>query len=200
MAGDHSTGDSKTELTRLQGQRTIAVAAAGRPSSCGQASGCLGAWVPYLIDGHNLIAQMSAIRLADPDDEARLCAALRLFCSRTNSQATVYFDQGRPGGEDPARAGGLSVRFTRPPKTADEAIRAHLGRLRGEARNWTVVSSDAEVRRAAERAGARTLNSREFARRVEAPRRTPAVEKPEAVPSADDVAYWERQFRRKRRR
>lgn len=155
--------------------------------------------MPYLIDGHNLIAQMSTIRLDDPDDEAQLCAALRLFCSRTRGQATVYFDKGRRGAQDPARAGGLSVRFATPPQTADEAIRAHLGRLRGEARNWTVVSSDAEVRRAAEHAGARTLSSREFARQVEGAWQAPGSEKPEATPSAGEVAYWERQFRHKRR-
>jgi len=33
--------------------------------------------MPYLIDGHNLIAQMPGFSLSDPDDEARLVLRLR---------------------------------------------------------------------------------------------------------------------------
>lgn len=152
--------------------------------------------MPYLIDGHNLIAQMPGVHLSDPDDEATLCAALQRFCARTRSRATVYFDQGRLDAEDPPLSSRLAIRFVRPPQTADEAIRRHLGRLRGEARNWTVVSTDAEVRRAAERAGARTLTSRDFARLVEGSP-APDAEKPDTALSKEEIAEWERRFRRR---
>lgn len=153
--------------------------------------------MPYLIDGHNLIAQTPGLRLSDPDDEMRLVSRLLPFCKRKRAQVTIYFDRGRSGWEAPLSSGSIKVHFITPPGTADQAIRAHLTRLRGEARNWVVVSSDREVQAAAKAAGARVVSSREFVRELHAaaPRQ---AEKPEAASPAD-VAYWERRFGQKRR-
>jgi len=153
--------------------------------------------MPYLIDGHNLIAQTPGLHLSDPDDEMRLVSSLLPFCQRRRARVTVYFDRGRPGSEASLSSGSLKVHFVTPPGTADQAICAHLARLRGEARNWVVVSSDREVQAAARAAGARVVSSREFARELQA---APArqAEKPETSPTAD-VAYWERRFGQKRR-
>jgi hypothetical protein len=153
--------------------------------------------MPYLIDGHNLVAQFPGIRLSDPDDEARLVEVVRGFCARSHSKATIYFDRGFPDGGSSREGGSVAVHFVRPPRTADEAIRSHLARLRGEARNWTVVSSDREVRRAARRAGARLETSRDFARRLLASTNRRGAEKPERMPDPDEVTYWEKQFRRR---
>ncbi|MEW6566830.1 MAG: NYN domain-containing protein [Chloroflexota bacterium] len=150
--------------------------------------------MPYLIDGHNLIAHLPGLRLSDADDEARLAERLRLFCQRTRSRAVVYFDRGHPAGEQPAPRAGLTVHFVRAPRTADHAIRAHLTRLGREARNWTVVTSDGELRSAARQSGARTLTSPEFARRLQA--RPELPEKPESPADEDEVTYWEARFRR----
>jgi predicted RNA-binding protein with PIN domain len=155
--------------------------------------------VRYLIDGHNLIGQSPGLRLEDPDDEAQLAARLRAFLLRTRSSATVYFDRGDPGAGDPAPAAGLTVRFVPRPRTADQAILHHLARLGGDASQWTVVSSDGEVQRAARRAGARRISSRDFAHQLQTAltaQETP--EKPEAPSSSDDLADWERLFRRSR--
>ena len=119
--------------------------------------------MPYLIDGHNLIASLDDIHLDDPDDEARLIDLLRTFCAHTGKELTVYFDQRAPGATNPPTMGGLRARFITPPRTADEAILAHLRRLGREAHNWTVVSSDNLIRSAAIQAGARSLNSHAFA-------------------------------------
>jgi predicted RNA-binding protein with PIN domain len=150
--------------------------------------------MPYIIDGHNLIPSIPGLRLSDPDDEARLVALLRAFCARSRTRVTVYFDRGMPGAEPTPGGGGVTVRFVRPPHTADDAIAAHLSRLGGEARNWTVISSDGAVRRLARQAGARALGSSAFAERL-SPGGPRGHEKPEAASGKEEIAYWERRFR-----
>jgi predicted RNA-binding protein with PIN domain len=156
--------------------------------------------LPYIIDGHNLIGAMKQIRLDDPDDEMLLVDALRRFCARTRRRATVYFDRGAPAAQPPQTAGRLSVHFVRPPRSADQAIMQHLERLKGAARNWTVVSSDQEVQASARRAGARVLSSRDFVRsmsKMELP--TSQAEKPDSLLTDDDVRAWQEVFRKSRR-
>jgi len=150
--------------------------------------------MPYLIDGHNLIPHLG-LQLADPDDEAKLAAALQRHFARTRRQGTVYFDRQAPGGGGGVSSRHLAVRFVAPPRTADDAIRAHLGRLRGEARNWVVVSNDRAVRQSAERAGARWISCQTFAAEVLSSRHAGAPEKPEAALSPEDLAEFERLFR-----
>ncbi|HLB64903.1 MAG TPA: NYN domain-containing protein [Anaerolineales bacterium] len=156
--------------------------------------------MPYLVDGHNLIPSIPGLRLSDPDDESQLIGLLQAFCARARTRVTVYFDRGVLGPALTPGGGGVTVRFVRLPRTADEAIAAHLNRLGGEARNWTVVSSDGEVRSAARRAGARALTSPAFALRLSPAAPSQAREKPEAPANKEEVAYWERQFRQSRRR
>lgn len=152
--------------------------------------------MPYLIDGHNLIAHLPDLQLSDLDDEADLARRLLLFCQRTRSRAVVYFDRGQPGAERPAPRAGLTVRFVTPPRTADQAIQAHLARLGREARNWTVVSSDAELRAAAARFGARALTSPQFARRLTT--QPLAAEKPDAPIDPQEIASWEARFQKRK--
>lgn len=156
--------------------------------------------MPYLIDGHNLIAQFPGLSLHDADDEAKLVQILRAFCARSGRKAVVFFDQGVLGGTDPASAGGLTVRFVRPPRTADEAIHSFLKRLKGEARNWTVVSSDLAVQSSAKQASARALPSRDFASALSAAPGAAAGEKPEPDLSAEQIEDWERLFLHQRRK
>jgi predicted RNA-binding protein with PIN domain len=155
--------------------------------------------MPYLIDGHNLIASLPDIQLHDPDDELRLIERLTAFCARVGKEATVYFDRSALGLQDPVRLGGVTARFVSEPQNADQAITSHLRHLGGEAGNWTVVSSDHAVQRAAKHAGARVLSSREFSQLLHP---TPPIletpEKPPAPDSEDEIAAWERLFRTKR--
>jgi predicted RNA-binding protein with PIN domain len=155
--------------------------------------------MPYLIDGHNLIPVVPGLRLADPDDEAQLIGLLRTFCARTRSRAAVFFDRGLLGAGSLSGGGGVTVHFVRPPRTADEAIAAHLAALKGEARNWTVVSSDREILRAAKRAGARSVTSSAFARRLASPASSPPEGKPDSPSNKEEVAYWEKRFRERRK-
>ena len=43
--------------------------------------------MPFLIDGHNVIAVLSDIDLADPDDEAKLVVKLRAWSGRERRKA-----------------------------------------------------------------------------------------------------------------
>jgi len=150
--------------------------------------------MPYLIDGHNLIPRLG-LRLSDPDDEAKLTLLLQRYFARTGHKGTVYFDRRTPGGATGISSRHLTVRFIAPPRTADDAIRAHLSRLHGEAHNWAVISDDQAIRRSAERAGARWLSAAAFAAEVRSARRGSESEKPEASLSPDDLAEFERLFR-----
>ncbi|MFP4393619.1 MAG: NYN domain-containing protein, partial [Anaerolineales bacterium] len=146
--------------------------------------------MPFLIDGHNVIAMLPDIDLADPHDEVKLLMRLRLWAWREDRQAVVVFDGGIPGG--PSRElsrGGLEVVFAaRGYTNADSIIRERLQRL-PDPGNWTVVSSDHEVLNAAARVDARAMTSQEFAEALNAPPAEQRSEKPQKI-SADDVSYW----------
>jgi predicted RNA-binding protein with PIN domain len=160
-----------------------------------------GGWfMPYIIDGHNLIAQLHDIALDDPDDETRLIARLRVYCARTGKRVTVYFDRRSPGSSDPPPSGGLHIHFVSAASTADNAIWSHLRRLGREAPNWTIVSSDNELQNAAEQAGARVLSSAAFARLLAGDHAAlEAGEKPENSLSEEEIALWEELFSQKRK-
>lgn len=149
--------------------------------------------MPFLIDGHNLIAALPDIELDDPDDEAKLVLKLRAWAGHERRKATIVFDGGVTGGLSRALSGGgLEVVFAAREHTiADRIIMERLRRLR-DAPNWTVVSSDHEVLDAARRAGARVLTSQEFAVRLAPAPRAPH-EKPERVAPAE-VTEWLRVF------
>jgi hypothetical protein len=150
--------------------------------------------MPYLVDGHNLIGQIPGLSLDDPDDELALVARLRSFCARTGKQVIVYFDGAPAGSAGPASTRGLTVRFVRRPRTADEAILAQLRRLGREAPNWTVVSSDRALQRAARSMGARSIGSEAYSRQLLAGGPSPpAPEKPQGL-TPEEVAEWQQLF------
>ncbi len=140
--------------------------------------------MPYLIDGHNVIAALPDINLEDDNDEAQLVLKLRAWTSRIRRKAIVIFDGGITGGPSPDLSSPtvrvvFAARFH---TNADRIIRERLQALR-DAPNWTVVSSDHEVLDQAELAGAKTLSAQLFAEQLNLPP-TPEKEKPEYVSPA----------------
>lgn len=150
--------------------------------------------MPYLIDGHNLIPKVG-LSLGDPDDEERLIARLQEFCRRERTKTDVYFDNAPPGQASTQRYGNVTAHFVRQGETADHAIAKRLASLGGEAKNWTVVSSDHEVQATARRFHAHVLSSETFAHRL---RSTPSG-KDEKPSTPDDVEMWLQVFREKRK-
>jgi predicted RNA-binding protein with PIN domain len=121
--------------------------------------------MPYLIDGHNLIPKLG-LRLTSIDDEEQLIARLQEFCRLRRSQVEVFFDGAPPGQAATRKAGAVTAHFVHQGSSADAAIENQLARLGKSARNWTVVSSDGRVQRAARAAHASLLSSEEFTREI----------------------------------
>jgi predicted RNA-binding protein with PIN domain len=121
--------------------------------------------MPYLIDGHNLIPKVG-LRLDSVDDEIELIELLQEYSRGSRMAIEVFFD-GAPAGQAGSRKfGRVTARFVSQARTADAAIRDRLKQLGGEARNWTVVSSDREVLHAAQAAHARSQTAEDFAAQV----------------------------------
>ncbi|MDX1615481.1 MAG: NYN domain-containing protein [Candidatus Promineifilaceae bacterium] len=150
----------------------------------------------YLIDGHNLIAQMQGIDLADPDDEAQLVLLLRGWVAAGKKRfVTVIFDGGLPGGlSRRLSSGGVRVRFAPSDMTADQLL---ISRVR-QARNpsaFTLVSADREVRAAAIARKMPVLDSAAFAQQMEEERQMrqeppPAAPEPKPLLSETEVQEW----------
>jgi len=145
--------------------------------------------MPFLIDGHNIIAAMESIELDDPNDEAKLVMKLRAWFSHVRRKAVLVFDGGVPGGPSPTLStADVRVIFAARHHTiADRIIRERLRDL-PDAPNWTVISSDHEVLDAARSTGAKTMTAQEFADMIEHPPEA-NKEKPDAI-SAAEVQSW----------
>jgi uncharacterized protein len=125
-------------------------------------------WI--VVDGYNLIRRLPELREREREGlqgarDALLQRLARYRRSRGHHRITVVFDgQGGMGGGS-GRAGGIDVRFSRPGETADRLI----ARLAQEGRAGVlVISSDREVIRAADAAGAAGASCEDFAARLEA--------------------------------
>jgi len=152
----------------------------------------------YLIDGHNLIPKLG-LHLDDPDDEEQLIARLQEFCRLRRARTEVYFDGAPPGQVSTRREGTVTAHFVRQDSSADAAIELRLERLGRAARNWTVVSSDGRIRRAAEAAHAGGLSSEEFAEQMSrAQTMRTSNQKHEATLAPEEVEEWLKFFDRKR--
>lgn len=152
--------------------------------------------MPLLIDGHNLIAQVPGLSLADPDDEQQLVVLLRAYCWRMKKKGTVVFDNGQPGAPQGNWSNRvLLVRFAPPGKTADEVLRGLLAQARNP-RGLVVISGDRDVAIAAQRAGAQVRAPAEFARELLATPLPPGPKETGLRP--EEVASWEAEFAAKR--
>lgn len=149
----------------------------------------------YLIDGHNLIGQLSDLALDDPDDEAKLVQRLIGWSARTRRQCTVVFDAGLPGGTSRMSTKMVRVVFASHTSSADKVI---IDRIYKEKhpKNWIVVSSDNGVLDIAKRQGMQILKSAEFARLLErpVPVRPDAGEEVHVNLSDDEVDEWLKLF------
>ena len=118
--------------------------------------------MPYIIDGHNLIGFLPDISLRDINDEQLLISMLDKYFKHIRKKAIVFFDQGSLMSFNQFKSAFVEVKFIRPPKTADEAIINKLKSLKGNAKNYKVVSSDNWVSTNSLRAGANVISSEIF--------------------------------------
>jgi hypothetical protein len=141
----------------------------------------------YLIDGHNLIAKLPDVDLADPDDEIELIIRLRNWAAESKRrQATVVFDRGAIGGvAHRLSSREITVIFAPPGKTADDLLIRRLKRLKNPKR-YTLVSGDREIIDAARRARIKFMRSESFIERMGlAPEMPPEEEIEDVEPEPD---------------
>lgn len=150
----------------------------------------------YLIDGHNLIGQLSDIDLDDPNDESLLIQKLNGWIGRTRHSVWVVFDNGIPGGPSRMASGRVKVHFAPHETSADSVIRKRIPSLR-PVQSWTVVSDDHAVQDVARKFKVPVMRATDFARLLEMPA-SPAKPEPDEDPnlkiSANDVDDWLNEF------
>lgn len=151
--------------------------------------------MPYLIDGHNLIAALPDIDLSDEHDEAQLVIKLRGFAARKKTKCTVIFDRGLPGGASHLSTPSVKVVFAAGPSDADAVIKRRI-RKTPDAANWTLVSSDRDIVNYARRQRMNQMTAAEFARLLQHnDQNRPASglsDKP--APSQADTDHWLKRF------
>jgi len=145
--------------------------------------------MPYLIDGHNLIAALPDIDLSDPDDEAKLVLKLRGFTSGKKSTCVVIFDHGLPGGASQLSTRSVEVIFAAARRSnADRLLKQRIRKL-PDPRNWTLVTSDREVQAVARARGMRCIGAPQFARELQARSRPAAHTEPPPL-AEDEIDEW----------
>lgn len=153
-------------------------------------------YMPYLIDGHNLIGQLSDISLDDPNDEALLVQKLSGFAARTKQKCVVVFDHGLPGGASRLSNRNVKVIFASSPSNADQII---IRRIRNERTPtaWIVVSSDNEVLNMARRHKMRAIRASDFIQLLRRPTPPPQPDVGEAADvqlSPSEIEQWLAEF------
>ncbi len=144
--------------------------------------------MPILIDGHNLIGQMSDISLEDPDDEVHLVQRLRAYRARTGKSITVVFDNGGFYSPPSKLSGaGIRVRFAPLGSSADVLLKKYIRRA-ANPRGLKVVSSDQAVMQAARERGAQVVSASTFA--AELSQLGVVKDRPERKLSPEEVAEW----------
>lgn len=118
-----------------------------------------------VIDGYNLIGSDKGLRGNLEERRKELIRELQRYHERKSYPITVVFDGWRSGGVEEAeeRWGNVTVIYSRLGEKAD-AVVARLARELGS--QCVVVSSDREVKRAAEKAGAAAVGAGEFSPRL----------------------------------
>jgi predicted RNA-binding protein with PIN domain len=122
-----------------------------------------------IIDGYNLILRSPAFR---PDDRSDLAMAreklvnlLSWAVGRGEAEFIVVFDGAETafGNRRTERSGTVTVRFSKPPKTADDLIRQLVEECAENEVKTTVVTADVEVASHARACGASVVISDIFA-------------------------------------
>ncbi len=150
-----------------------------------------------LIDGHNLIAQVPGLSLADPNDEQKLIVMLRQYVARKRARIVVVFDSGNPGGRSKELSGGgVTAVFAGSHTIADRVLMERIRELKKPG-DWVVVSSDREVQQAAHQRKMTVWGSAEFAKRMGTAAPQMEIEPPEPKDTGltkAEVDEWLRLF------
>jgi predicted RNA-binding protein with PIN domain len=165
----------------------------------------------FLIDGHNLIGQLQDLSLDDPQDEAKLTMAVKRYCMRATTKATIIFDNGLPGGISKQLSNSSVTVIFAPPGVQADALLMRRAREMGNLNGIILVTTDRRITRLAFAYGMETMASEEFAlllgfRPVEIEPEQPTQKRririvfekdPNPRVTMDEIAYWLPIFKRK---
>ena len=151
-----------------------------------------------LIDGHNLIGQVPGLQLDDPDDEQKLIVMLRKYAARRRAKIIVVFDRGLPGGRSQnLSGGGVSVIFAADKHTIADKILIERIKDFPRPADWTVISSDNQVRAAALRRKTMLKSAQEFVAIMTAPPKGDDQTTVDEKISDEEVNEWLKVFKKK---
>ncbi len=142
----------------------------------------------FLIDGYNLLHSFSR---AKTGDEARngLISLIQSWSERGGYRARIVFDPTGGMKRNDVR-GAIEIRNVPQGVTADEEILAALGSTEDRTQ-YTVVSNDLAIVKAAGKRGFAVVACEEFARMISA--RAEGPEKADTA-SPGEVDYWMKEF------
>jgi predicted RNA-binding protein with PIN domain len=138
--------------------------------------------VPRVVDGDNVLGTWPGRSRGDAD-KRRLVREIDALMRAEKRRIVIVFDGSAP----PGVSYGADVLFSGPGRKADAVILDLLRRERDVA-GWTVVTSDRALADQCRWLGASIEGTRELRGKLS---RDTTGEKPE---SADDVAYWLKEF------
>ena len=142
----------------------------------------------FLIDGYNLLHAFPRVKTGG-EARARLVALIESYCVRCNYRARIVFDP-TGGMKRNDQLGPVEVRNVPQGGTADEEILAAL-QSTDDRTQYTVVSNDSAIVKAAVKKGFTVVPCEEFARLISTGPAAP--EKGEGAPPGE-VDYWMREF------
>ena len=142
----------------------------------------------FLVDGYNLLHSFAREKTGG-EARAKLVALIESYCVRGNYRARIVFDP-TGGMKRNDRRGPVEVRNVPQGVTADEEILAALSST-DDRTQYTVVSNDAAIVKAAAKKGFPVVPCEEFARLISTQPQGP--EKSEGA-SSGEVDYWMKEF------
>jgi predicted RNA-binding protein with PIN domain len=142
----------------------------------------------FLIDGYNLLHSFAREKTGG-EARAKLVALIEVWCVQGNYRARIVFDP-TGGMKRNDQRGPVEVRNVPQGSTADEEILAAL-QSTGDRTQYTVVSNDLAIVKAAGKRGFTVLPCEEFAKLIAV-----KAEGPEKKDSASpgEVDYWMKEF------
>jgi predicted RNA-binding protein with PIN domain len=142
----------------------------------------------FLIDGYNLLHSFTRGKSGE-DARDGLIALIQGWCDRGGYRARIVFDPTGGMKRNDVR-GAIEIRNVPQGVTADEEILAALGST-DDRTQYTVVSNDSAIVKAAGKKGFAVVPCEEFARMIAT--RPEGPEKADAA-SPGEVDYWMKEF------
>jgi predicted RNA-binding protein with PIN domain len=153
----------------------------------------------YIIDGYNLGFKISTIEPVLKRGQTDLAIKqisqyVKNKLSTQRGRVIIVFDGRDFHGKAISQLAGIKLIFSRKPQTADDIIRKFI-RETTQVENWTVVSSDNEIRFTAQDHGAKVLKSSEFTgKSFSKGKRGKPIPNNKTNPENVDIEYWQKLF------